>query len=75
VINTYVPALAHLSLELSNLGRLGLTATLFLIGTGLSRATIQQVGVRPLVQGVILWILVGLTSLWFIVQGWIALQL
>ncbi len=75
VINTYVPALAHLSLELSNLGRLGLTATLFLIGTGLSRATIQQVGVRPLVQGVILWMLVGLTSLWFIVQGWIALQL
>ncbi|MBZ5643421.1 MAG: putative sulfate exporter family transporter [Acidobacteriia bacterium] len=75
VVNTYIPAAAHLSLELSNLGRLGLTATLFLIGTSLSRATLQQVGFRPLVQGVILWMLVGLISLWFIVQGWIALQL
>ncbi|MBZ5661366.1 MAG: putative sulfate exporter family transporter [Acidobacteriia bacterium] len=75
MVNTYIPAAAHLSQQLSNLGRLGLTATLFLIGTSLSRATLQQVGVRPLVQGVILWMVVGLTSLWFIVQGWIALQL
>jgi uncharacterized membrane protein YadS len=55
------------------LGRLGLTATLFLIGTGISRATLRQVGVRPLLQGVILWILVGLTSLWLISRGWISL--
>ncbi len=75
VFSTYVPALAHVSQTLSNLGKLGLTATLYLIGTGLSRATIQQVGFRPLVQGVILWLLVGLTSLWFIVQGWISLQM
>ena len=75
IVNTYVPALANLSHTLSNLGRLGLTATLFLIGTGLSRATIRQVGVRPLLQGVVLWIIVGMTSLYFIVQGWISLQL
>ncbi len=75
VVNTYVPALRHLSQTLSNLGKLGLTATLFLIGTGLSRATVRQVGVRPMVQGIILWILVGITSLYFIVQGWISLQL
>lgn len=75
VINTYVPALAHLSQTMSKLGKLGLTATLYLIGTGLSRATIRQVGIRPLVQGVILWIIVGVTSLWLIVHGWIALQL
>jgi uncharacterized integral membrane protein (TIGR00698 family) len=75
VINTYIPGLAHLSQTLSNLGKLGLIATLFLIGTSLSRSTIRQVGVRPLVQGVVLWILVGATSLWLIVQGWISLQL
>jgi uncharacterized integral membrane protein (TIGR00698 family) len=75
VINTYVPALAHLSQTMSNLGKVGLTATLYLIGTGLSRATIRQVGVRPLVQGVILWIIMGVISLWLIVHGWIALQL
>lgn len=74
VANTYIPALAHLSQTMSNLGKLGLTATLYLIGTGLSRATVRQVGVRPLVQGVVLWIIVGTTSLWLVAQGWIALQ-
>ena len=74
VVNTYIPALAHLSQTMSNLGKLGLTATLYLIGTGLSRATVRQVGIRPLVQGVVLWIIVGTTSLWLVAQGWIALQ-
>ena len=73
VVNTYVPTLANFWAALSKLGRLGLTATLFLIGTGISRATLRQVGVRPLLQGVILWILVGLTSLWLISRGWISL--
>lgn len=35
---------------LTHLGRTGLTATLFLIGTGLSRRTLQQVRFRPFVQ-------------------------
>jgi uncharacterized integral membrane protein (TIGR00698 family) len=73
VINTYVPAFANVWSTLSRLGRLGLTATLFLIGTGISRATLRQVGVRPLLQGVILWFLVGVTSLWLITRGWISL--
>ena len=73
VANTYIPAFANFGHVLSNLGRLGLTATLYLIGTGISRATLRQVGVRPLLQGVILWILVGVTSLWLISAGWISL--
>ena len=73
VASTYIPAFANFWHVLSNLGRLGLTATLYLIGTGISRATLRQVGVRPLLQGVILWILVGVTSLWLINAGWISL--
>ena len=73
VANTYLPALTNFWHVLSNLGRVGLTATLYLIGTGISRATLRQVGVRPLLQGVILWILVGVTSLWLIFAGWISL--
>lgn len=73
VANTYVPAFANFWHVLSNLGRVGLTATLYLIGTGISRATLRQVGVRPLLQGVILWILVAITSLWLIGAGWISL--
>jgi uncharacterized integral membrane protein (TIGR00698 family) len=69
VVNTYFPSLARVSASLSALGRLGLTATLFLIGTGISRATIKQVGVRPLLQGVVLWLLVGTASLALILRG------
>jgi uncharacterized integral membrane protein (TIGR00698 family) len=73
VLNTYVPVIQRGSHALFAVGRLGLTATLFLIGTGISRATIKEVGWRPLLQGVLLWAVVGLTSLYFIRIGWIAL--
>ena len=73
VASSYLPALTNFWHVLSNLGRLGLTATLYLIGTGISRATLRQVGWSPLLQGVILWILVGVTSLWLIFAGWISL--
>jgi Predicted membrane protein len=73
VINTYGPQEPRLSQMFFQLGRLGLTVTLFLIGTGISRATLKEVGWRPLAQGVLLWILVGAASLYFIRSGWIAL--
>lgn len=49
-------------------GRKGLVVTLFLIGSGLSLATIKQVGWRPILQGVLLWIIIGGTSL-FVIKG------
>ena len=44
-------------------GRKGLVITLFLIGSGLSLKTIRSVGWRPILQGVLLWILIGGLSL------------
>jgi uncharacterized integral membrane protein (TIGR00698 family) len=44
-------------------GRKGLVVTLFLIGSGLSLTTIKKVGWRPILQGVLLWILIGSVSL------------
>jgi uncharacterized integral membrane protein (TIGR00698 family) len=73
IFNTYLPAISRLSHSFFTLGRLGLTATLFLIGTGISRATLKEVGWRPLLQGVLLWAAVGIASLYFIRIGWIAL--
>jgi uncharacterized integral membrane protein (TIGR00698 family) len=73
VANSYIPAGAPAWHVMSKLGRLGLTATLYLIGTGISIATIKEVGPRPMLQGVILWIIVGVTSLWLIKIGWIGL--
>jgi uncharacterized integral membrane protein (TIGR00698 family) len=73
VANTYLPLFARLYPALSRLGRMGLSATLFLIGTGLTRKTLQQVGIRPLMQGVTLWAIVAISSLALIRWGWIAI--
>jgi uncharacterized integral membrane protein (TIGR00698 family) len=73
VANTYVPLLAPAYPVLSRVGKVGLTATLYLIGTGLSMSTLKQVGARPLIQGVLLWAAVAITSLLAIRAGLIAL--
>jgi len=43
--------------------------TLFLIGTGLNKQTLLNVGVRPLLQGLTLWIIVGASTLALILFG------
>jgi len=73
VCNTYLPAGAATYAVLSKIARIGLTATLYLIGSGISIATLKRVGHRPLLQGVILWLLISAGSLWLIREGWIAL--
>ena len=73
VCNTYLPAGAHAYTLAVKIAKIGLTATLFLIGSGISVATIKRVGHRPLLQGIILWLLVLAGSLWMIRLGWIAL--
>lgn len=45
-----------------------LIAVLFAIGAGLSLKVIKQVGVKPLVQAVILWIVIGVGSLFVILN-------
>jgi uncharacterized integral membrane protein (TIGR00698 family) len=63
VASTYLLRFAPLFTEMNRLGKLGLTATLFLIGTSLSRKTLKEVGFRPLLQGILLWIAVACASL------------
>jgi uncharacterized integral membrane protein (TIGR00698 family) len=72
VVNTYVPSAAYLNKSFFTLGRFGLTATLFLIGTSISWAALKEVGWRPLAQGILLWMAVALTSLYFIRTGFIS---
>ncbi|MGB6745101.1 MAG: putative sulfate exporter family transporter [Terracidiphilus sp.] len=73
VVNTYIAFFRPEYATLKHLGILGLTVTLYLIGTGLSAKTIREVGMRPLLQGVLLWIVVGVGSLSLILRGWIHL--
>jgi uncharacterized integral membrane protein (TIGR00698 family) len=72
-VSTYVPGSSAICARLSQLGKSGLTVTLFLIGTGLSKATLRKVGYRPLLQGVALWAVVAIGSLLLIRAGWIAI--
>jgi len=69
----WIPQSASAFGALNRLGRAALTVVLFLIGSGISRTTLRQVGVRPLLQGVLLWLVVASASLWAIHSGWIAL--
>ncbi len=73
VCATYLPAGAHAYALLVKVAKIGLTATLFLIGSGISVATLKRVGHRPLLQGIILWLIVLTGSLWLIHVGWIRL--
>lgn len=73
VCNSVVHWLHPEYMQLDRLGKLGLAVTLFLIGTSITPETLKKVGARPLIQGVLLWIVVGTTSLLLILRGWIHL--
>ncbi len=71
LLNTLVPAMKPEFGALSYLGKIGLTVTLFLIGTGLNKETLKKVGVRPLLQGFLLWVIVGISTVALIFFHWI----
>lgn len=53
---------------LVNLARAGLIVTLFFIGASLSRATLEKFGYLALLQGVILWAVISVVSLWAVLN-------
>lgn len=71
VANTYFLPGAVAYHFLTSAGKLMLVITLFLIGASLSPSALRKVGPRPLLQGVLLWIVVAVTSLLAIRAGWI----
>jgi uncharacterized integral membrane protein (TIGR00698 family) len=73
VANTYVHTFQSSYPVLKHLGVIGLTVTLYLIGTGLSMKSLREVGARPFLQGIILWGFVAAGSLILICGEWIHL--
>ena len=63
LMNTYIPQTALLAPYLVNIAKIGLTLTLFLIGAGLNFNVLKSVGLKPLFQGVLLWIFIGTATL------------
>ncbi len=66
IINTYVPFVQKISPSIVSISKAGLTLTLFLIGAGLSKKVLQAVGIKPLLQGALLWLIISATALWAI---------
>ena len=66
---TYIPALAPAGKLVALGARHLLAATLFLIGLGLSRASLKAIGLRPLVLAVALWLMLGTGTLGAIELG------
>ena len=65
LLNTWLPmpAISHAVVKASHAG---LTLTLFLIGSGLTRQVLKNTGFKPMLQGVLLWVLISGVTLWAI---------
>ncbi len=68
VAGTYISSVAAVSPILVKASTIGLTVTLFLIGAGLSKQVLKSVGIKPLIQGVILWVIISVSSLLVIIK-------
>ena len=67
LINTYLlDAVPQVGKAISGLARKGLIITMFFIGASLSTNVLKAVGVKPLVQGVLLWLVISIGSLAYI---------
>lgn len=68
---TYVPALKEPGWWVEQIARRTLVLTLFLIGLGLSKETVRQVGWRPFAGGFLLWILTGVATAGAVLLGFV----
>lgn len=63
ILNTYLPFIHVVAVKIVDLAKTGLTVTLFLIGAGLSASVLKSVGIKPMLQGVILWAAISIAAL------------
>lgn len=69
---TWVPVLQPAGKFVAAGSKQVLVATLFLVGAGVSREALKQVGVRPVILGVLLWLVVASATLGGIWAGWLS---
>ena len=70
LINTYLlDSVPEVGKTISGLARKGLIITMFFIGASLSTDVLKAVGAKPLVQGVLLWLVISISSLVYIVEA------
>jgi uncharacterized integral membrane protein (TIGR00698 family) len=70
LLNTYIlDSVPEVGKAISGLARKGLIITMFFIGASLSTDVLKAVGVKPLLQGVLLWLVISIGSLTYILVG------
>lgn len=68
IANTYCGIPAALSEAIVYISKKALVVTLFFIGAGLSVKMVKEVGVRPLLLAVLLWIIIGVSSFFVVMH-------
>ncbi len=63
IVNTYVPLPEWFVTAMVWIAKRGMVLTLFFIGASLSLASVKSVGVKPLLQAVVLWVVISVSSL------------
>lgn len=66
LINTVFDLPTNLTNSIVTLARKGLTLSLFFIGASLTKTVLRNVGVRPMIQGVLIWVVISVVSLIYI---------
>jgi uncharacterized integral membrane protein (TIGR00698 family) len=69
ILATFLPAIASVTPAILWMAKKALLLSLFLIGSNLSRNTLQSISAKPFWQGLLLWIIVAVTSLAIIYYG------
>ncbi|MBK0368486.1 YeiH family protein [Flavobacterium agrisoli] len=63
LLNSYVPQIQFIAPSIVFIAKIGLTITLFLIGSGLNAFVLKSVGLKPLFQGILLWVFIASMAL------------
>ena len=61
-----IPYWKEIAFGIKSVSKQCLTLTLFLIGANLNPTMLKQVGIKPLLLGILLWIVIAATSLVFV---------
>lgn len=67
IVNTYLlGGVPELGSAINGLARKTLTITMFFIGASLSMDVVRSVGLKPLIQGILLWVVISCSTLAYI---------
>ena len=68
LLNTFIlDNVPSIGIMISGIARKCLTLTMFFIGASLSTDVLSTVGIKPLIQGILLWIVISIGSLLYII--------